>query len=134
MAISQHNGVLFLSVGVGPDSPRRPDRNPYLGSLRAHAPINGLRMRGDVPGLVRKKEHDGIGDFVRLTDPTHRDKRGVAMRVASGPFGQERRLHRAGADRVHSDARLTRSSAACHGHARDRVLRGHIEGPTGVAV
>jgi hypothetical protein len=39
-----------------------------------------------------------------LTDSTHRHERRTAMRVAAGPFGQEQRLHRAGADSIYPDA------------------------------
>jgi hypothetical protein len=49
-------------------------------------------------------ENDGIGDFMGLTDSTDPHERGTATRVAAGPFGQERRLHPAGADRIHPDA------------------------------
>ena len=48
-------------------------------------------------------EDNGIGDSLGLTDPPHRDERGIAVRVTSSPFGQERRLHRAGADCIHPD-------------------------------
>jgi hypothetical protein len=49
-------------------------------------------------------EDDGVGDFLGLTDSAHRNERGIAARVTSSHFGQERRLHRAGADRIHPDA------------------------------
>jgi hypothetical protein len=61
-------------------------------------------VAGDVAGLFRQQENDGIGDFVGLTDPPHRNKCGVVVRVTFGPFGQSRRLRRAWDDRIHPDA------------------------------
>jgi hypothetical protein len=87
----------------------QPSANPqYFGTglvlLRAHATIDRQRVPLDVPGLVRQQEDDGIGDFLGLNDSTHRNECGVAMRVASGPFGQERRLQRPGAGCICPDA------------------------------
>jgi hypothetical protein len=45
-------------------------------------PSTGRVWPSDVAGLVGEQPHDGIVDLVRPVDPSHRDKRHVAVTVS----------------------------------------------------
>src|SRR6266853_4419943 len=84
-----------LCAGISP-LPEFPDR--YHPLLRADTTIHGQRVAGDVAGFVGQQPHHGVSDLVRLADPSHRHEGGVAVRVATRTFRQQRRLDRAGSD------------------------------------
>ena len=56
------------------------------------------------------------------------------MGIAAGPFGQERRLHRTGSDCIYPHAHFCVLERRGLRHAVDCVLRGPVQGPTGVAI
>ena len=78
--------------------------------------------------LVRTKEYDLFArDLAGLADSAHRHEGGVAVRVTAGPLGEQRRLDRAGADRVDAHAPPGVVQRGRLGHAGHRVLAGDVE-------
>src|SRR4051794_26375246 len=109
MRLGSSSGPTFTGVnspgcaGISPP-PKVPD--PYHSLLRADPAIHGKGVAAGVAGLIGQMPHLGVSDLIRLADPPHRDEGGIAVRVATRSLRQERRLHRAGSDRIDPDVLL----------------------------
>jgi hypothetical protein len=99
-----------------------------------HPAINRQSVAGDIAGFVRQEPHHGVGNFVRLAYPSHRDEGGVAVWVATRTLCQKRRLDRAGANRIDPNVQFGAVQCRCLGHSSYGVLSGDVKAPTGVAV
>jgi hypothetical protein len=62
----------------------------------------GVEVAGIIPNTPEQAYYDQW-----TTDSQGENEGGVAVRVAARPLRQQRRLHRSGADRIHSNVPLT---------------------------
>src|SRR6267378_7985576 len=120
----------FIGIlsGCGAQADLRNGRSRQLrawtGSVGGMTAVDVEDMAGDEPGLVRRDEHDAVGDLLRAAESTQRNlrRKGRLILRRAGEAGQHAGVRGAWRDGIHANSRLGDFERDRLGDAFDGVL------------